>query len=130
MNMRMIRLALAAGALLVSAGVAGAAVVTNDLNLRNAPTTRSAVIGTMPAGVHVDVLGCRGSWCRVEWRGRVGYASASYLARGGGAYAYAPRVYGPPVYAAPPAVSFGFSFGDRPRWHQRRGWHHRRWHRW
>jgi len=119
------QLALAAGALLLSVSTAGAAVITNDLNLRNGPGTRYRIIDTMPAGAHVDVLGCSGAWCRVAWRGLVGYASAGYLARGGGAYAYAPPVY----VAPPPVVSFGFSFGSGPRWHHRRDWHHRRgWH--
>lgn len=121
--MRLKHLVLAAGALLISASAAGAAVVTNDLNLRAGPTTRSPVIDTMPAGAYVNILSCSGSWCRVAWRGTVGYASASYLA-GGGAYAYSP-----PVYVAPPAVSFGFSFGDRPRWRHRH-WGHRPWRRW
>jgi len=119
--MRLKHLALAAGALLLSAGTAGAEVITNDLHLRNGPGTRYRVIDTMPAGAYVDVLGCGGAWCRVEWRGLVGFASASYLARGGGAYAYAPPVY----VAPPPVVSFGFRFGSGPRWHHR-GWNHRR----
>jgi len=125
--MRKKHLALAAGALLLSVSTAGAAVVTNDLNLRSRPTTASRVIDTMPAGAHVDVLGCAGSWCRVDWRGRVGYASASYLARGGRAYAYQPPVY----VAPPPVVRFGFRFGNGPRWHHRERWRHRHWrHRW
>jgi uncharacterized protein YraI len=119
--MRLKHLALAVSALLVSASAASAAIVTNDLNLRNRPTTRSAVIDTMPAGARVGVLGCRGSWCRVEWRGLIGYASASYLARGGGAYAYAPPVY----LAPPPVVSFGIQFGSGPRWYRGRDWHRR-----
>ncbi len=118
--MRMKQLALAASAILVSASAASAAVVTNDLNLRNRPTTRSAVIDTMPAGAHVDVLGCGGAWCRVEWRGLVGFASARYLA-GGGAYAYSPPIY----VAPPPVVSFGLSFGSGPRWYRGRDWHYR-----
>jgi len=114
-------LALAVGALMLSASAAGAAVITNDLHLRNGPGTRYRIIDTMPAGAYVDVLGCGGSWCRVEWRGRVGYASAGYLASGGGAYAYAPPVY----VAPPPVMSFGLSLGSGPRWYRGRDWHHR-----
>ena len=123
-------LAIAAGALLLSGGIAAAATVTNDLNLRSGPGTGYRVIGTMPAGAYVDVIGCDGSWCRVNWRGAVGYASASYLG-GGGGYAAAP------VYVAPPpVVSFGFGWGgpgwQRHQWHGHRGgwrghrggWHH------
>ncbi|MFN3658572.1 MAG: SH3 domain-containing protein [Pseudolabrys sp.] len=113
---------LAAGFVLASAGIAAAApaMVTGDLNLRSGPGTGYSVIDTMPAGAAVNVLGCRGSWCRVGWGGTVGYASASYLGLGGPVYAAAP----PPVYVAPPPmVSFGFSTG--PRWHSRH-WGHGR----
>ncbi|RDV05262.1 SH3 domain-containing protein [Undibacter mobilis] len=117
-------LAVAAGALVLSSGIAAAATATNDLNLRSGPGTGYRVIGTMPAGAYVDVIGCGGSWCRVNWQGVVGYASASYLA-GGGAYASAPRVY----VAPPPPVVFGFGWGG-PRWHGPHRWHgHRGWHR-
>lgn len=72
----------AACAVLLFAGAAFAypAVVTNDLNLRAGPSTANRVIGTMPQGSIVDVIGCRGSWCEVEWRGRVGFASRNFLA--------------------------------------------------
>lgn len=117
---------IAAGALVLSSGIASAATITNDLNLRSGPSTGYRVIDTMPAGAHVSVLGCTGSWCRVNFRGRVGYASASYLASGG--YAPAPVYSGPvyydePYYAAP---VFGFSLGFGHRgW---RGGHHGGWH--
>jgi len=117
-------LAIAAGALVLSGGIAAAATVTNDLNLRSGPGTGYRVIGTMPAGAYVDVIGCDGSWCRVNWQGSVGYASASYLGGGRGYYSAAP------VYVAPPPpVVFGFGFGNGPRW-QRHQWHGHRggWH--
>ena len=111
---RLRTLALAAGVVVASAGMAAAATVSNDLNLRSGPGTGYRVVDTMPAGAYVNVLGCSGSWCRVSWQGRTGYASASYLG-GGGAYAASP------VYVAPPpVVRFGFSSG--PRWHNDR--HH------
>jgi uncharacterized protein YraI len=121
----------AASAFVVAgAGLASAAVVENDLNLRSGPGTGYRVIDVMPAGAYARVLSCGGSWCRVAYGGTIGYASASYLG-GGGAYAAAP----PPVYVAPPpVVSFGFGFG-RPYWGHHRHWghrhwrhHHRRWH--
>lgn len=115
--MRLKTLTLAAGVVLASAGIASAAIVTNDLNLRSGPGTRYGVIDTMPAGAYVRVIGCGGSWCRVKWHGRVGYASASYL--GGG------RVYASePVYVAPPPV-VRFGFGVGPRWGHRDWRHHR-----
>jgi uncharacterized protein YraI len=115
--MKLKTLTIAAGALLLSAGIASAATVTNDLNLRRGPGTGYGVIDTMPAGAYVNVLGCSGSWCRVDWHGRIGYASASYLGAGG-TYAAAPPIY----IAPPPVVSFGFGFGGGHRWY--RGGHH------
>lgn len=119
---------LAAGVLALSAGAAAAATVTNDLNLRSGPGTGYRVITAMPAGANVDVLNCNGSWCRVEWRGTVGYASASYLAGGGSGYAAVPP---PRVYYAPPTTVFRLGFGTGPRWHHRswRGRHHGHHHR-
>jgi uncharacterized protein YraI len=112
--------ALAGVGLLAAAGIASAAVVRNDLNLRSGPGTGYRVIDVMPAGAYARVLGCGGSWCRVAYGGQIGYASASYL--GGRAYAAAP----PPVYVAPPVVSFGFGYG-RPYWGHHRYWGHRHW---
>ena len=122
-------LSLAAGILLLSAGAASAAVVTRDLNLRSGPGTRYAVIDTMPGGAHVDVLGCAGAWCRVDWRGRVGFASAHYLAGEGATYIAPPRVYyGPWPYYDGWGPVFGFGWGGGWRgghvWHGGRGgWH-------
>ena len=130
--MRLKTLALAAGALLLSAGIASAAVVTRDLNLRSGPSTRYAVIDTMPAGAYIDVLGCAGAWCRVDWRGRVGFASARYLA-GGPVYGAAPPVYympGPYYYRPGPVFRFGFGWGGHRSWRGHRGgWHGRHGHR-
>lgn len=116
---------IAAAGLLISAGIASAATVTNDLNLRSGPSTGYRVIDTMPAGAYVNVISCRGSWCRVNWHGRVGYASSSYIGGGRGAYARAP------IYAAPPpVVQFGFGVGRPNRdWRHHRNWRNRRHHR-
>lgn len=119
------------GGLLLVAGAsaANAAVVSGDLNLRSGPGTGYRVIDTMPAGSYVDVLGCTGSWCEVQFGGMTGYASASYLGGGGEAYAAAPVYVEPPIYSEPyyagPAFGFGVGFG--PRWGWGGGYHHR-WH--
>jgi uncharacterized protein YraI len=125
--LRIFRTLTVAGTFLVAgAGLASAAVVQNDLNLRSGPGTGYRVIGVMPAGSYARVLSCGGSWCRVAYGGQIGYASASYLG-GGAAYAAAPPpVYvEPPIYAAPPVFGFGFGFG-RPYW-RHHGWGHRHW---
>jgi uncharacterized protein YraI len=87
------------------------AVVTNDLNLRSAPTTASRVIATMPEGSTVEVIECRGSWCEVEWRGRIGWASRNFLAERIG------QRPGQRPPAAPPTVTIplpGFGIDIRP----------------
>lgn len=144
--MRTKLLALAAGAaLLAGTGMASAATVENDLNLRAGPGTNYPVIGTMPAGAHVNVRNCNGSWCRVSFRGETGWASASYLGGGGGrsttvyrtrtyaepsyayvepGYAYAPGYYDYGPYAYSPGISFGIGFGGGGWGH---GWHHGGW---
>jgi uncharacterized protein YraI len=143
-------LALAAcAALMAGTGIASAATVTNDLNLRAGPGTNYPVVDTMPAGAHVNIRNCAGSWCRVSFRGERGWASASYLGQGGRSttvyrtrtyaepaydyvepgYAYAPGYYdyGSGPYAYSPGISFGIGFGAGG-WH-RGGWgHHHRWH--
>jgi uncharacterized protein YraI len=96
-------------AMLLFSGAAFAypALVTNDLNLRAGPSTANRVIATMPQGSIVDVIDCRGSWCQVEWRGRVGWASRNFLAE---------RVDRRPP-AAPPSVTIplpGFGIDIRP----------------
>lgn len=72
----------AACALTLFSGAAFAypAAVTSDLNLRAGPSATARVITVMPQGAVVDVIECSGSWCEVEWRGRVGFASRSFLA--------------------------------------------------
>src|SRR4051794_35215416 len=78
--MRSVLLA-AALALVLSAGAAAAAsaVVESPLNLRAGPGTQYPVVGSIPGGAPVDVAGCTGSWCQVQFGGESGFASSSYL---------------------------------------------------
>ena len=121
--MQIRHLALAAGLLLTSAGVAAAApaLVTGDLNLRRGPGTNFGVITVLPGGSTVNVLNCDGGWCRVAWPGAAGFASSGYLDIGRRAYGAVP----PPVYAPPPVVSFRFGYGS-PRWRDHRDWRRHR----
>jgi uncharacterized protein YraI len=100
----------ALAALALSAGVAAAASATTDVNLRAGPGPDYQAIGVIPAGAPVAVMGCSGSWCQVNYAGRAGYASASYLSGDGsaaivtpraqvyGSTTYGPRTYGPMAY--------------------------------
>ena len=72
--------------------------------MRTGPSTNYHRILTIPAGARINVHGCN-SWCRVNYRGRSGYVSASYVSRG--------AVPGPRHHYRRPLP---------PRW----GWHHRR----
>jgi uncharacterized protein YraI len=67
-------------ALFSGAAFAYPATVASDLNLRAGPSTGARVIAVMPRGAVVDIIGCSGTWCEVQWRGRVGYASRNFLA--------------------------------------------------
>ncbi len=51
------------------------------LNMRSRPTARSRVVGTIsPHGSGVHCLGpCRRDWCRVSWRGQVGWVKMRFL---------------------------------------------------
>ncbi len=103
-----VRKAIAAGAFVAAlaapaAALAATAYTTGAVNMRSGPGARYHRILTIPAGVRIDVHGCR-SWCSVYYRGHSGYVSASYVSRG--------HVAPPRHYRRPPP----------PRW----GWHHRR----
>lgn len=117
------RLGLAAAACLVGgAAWAYPAQVSRDLNLRTGPGTNYEVIATMPGGAVVDVEGCRDSWCRVDYRGRAGWASARYLGEASvrrsppahaPAYGYRDRV------RPAPGITFEFGFGTAPDYDDR-----------
>jgi uncharacterized protein YraI len=108
----------ALAAFVVSGGVASAAVATNDLNIHAKPGLNSQVVGVIPAGQSVAVLGCEGGWCKVRYGGRIGFASQSYLrgeARGAGVVMPGASVYKPNdayAYDNGPAAGFRFPFGD------------------
>lgn len=66
-----------------SGGVVGSAVVTTDglnLNLRNAPNATATVIGKLPSGATVDVMGAaQNGYLPVHYQGTSGWASSSWL---------------------------------------------------
>jgi hypothetical protein len=113
----------------VAVATAAPAVVTGDLNLRAGPGTGYGVMTVLPAGATVDAWRCSGNWCRVDYAGYSGFASASYLDIGGYAAAPPPAVYvGPRILR--PRVYWG---GPRWRHHRHHHWRHRHWrhrHRW
>ncbi len=79
------------------AAIAYPAQTTGDLNVRSGPGVRHARIGVLPRHTVVNVRHCQSRWCQIDFRGRVAWASASYLA---GVQAVGPG----PVYGYPRAV--------------------------
>jgi uncharacterized protein YraI len=108
---------LAAGAALIFSGsiaAAAPATVTTDLNMRSGPGTEYGVVATIPAGATVDVGGCTGSWCELNYRGASGFANASYLSGGGApsAAVVAPGYdYGPDYAYSDDYYDYGYSYG-------------------
>ncbi|MGE0629520.1 MAG: SH3 domain-containing protein [Hyphomicrobiaceae bacterium] len=72
-------------ALGLSAGTAAAICVVgidpgDRLQMREGPGVRNRPVAAIPAGVcDVRVLGCRGRWCRVSWRGQTGWSNSNFL---------------------------------------------------
>ncbi len=65
-------------------GRGGTAVTTTNLNVRNGPGTRYAVIDVLQRGETVRVNSCDGGWCRINHRGSSGWVSQNHLDRTGG----------------------------------------------
>ncbi|MFH5835267.1 SH3 domain-containing protein [Proteiniclasticum sp. C24MP] len=54
-------------------------VTTADLNLRSGPGTQYSVIAVMPKGTRVTVLSVSGSWAKVIYGSKEGYAHTAYM---------------------------------------------------
>lgn len=78
---RPLALALAAVISLPVSALAQSATTTTDLHLRTGPGGQYAILATMPEGTAVPVLGCNeaATWCKVDYDGEEGFASAQYL---------------------------------------------------
>lgn len=50
-----------------------------SLNLRRYPSMQGAVIGSIPNGASVDILGKTGDWYVTRYNGQTGYASSEYI---------------------------------------------------
>jgi uncharacterized protein YraI len=130
---------LVAGASLLAPAVAEAAParVQAPTNLRQGPGLEYGIVAALPVNAPVEVTGCTGQWCSVQWGPHTGYVVAKNLDRKGlvpmgmGPAAVTPvapppvvaepgPVVGPPaVVAGPPAVYIGPGYYYGPRW----GWY-------
>ena len=54
-------------------------VTADKVNLREAPNTDSEILGEVPGGTAVEVLGKDGTWYRVLYNETVGYIRQDYL---------------------------------------------------
>jgi hypothetical protein len=82
------------------AGAPPPAVAETNVNLRQGPGTTYAVVTLIPAGSPVNVSGCNGGWCQVNYEGQNGYIIATAIAPPGSA---PPRIAGGPPEAPPPS---------------------------
>lgn len=58
-------------------------ITTEELNLRSGPGTTYSILAVMPKGSKVTVLSVSGSWARVIYNGKTGYAHTGYLIKEG-----------------------------------------------
>lgn len=70
---------------------------TEELNLRNGPGAGYKIIGIMPYGSKVIAYPSTGSWMKITYEGKTGYAHKDYLTKN--------LVEGPPKVEEPPLVS-------------------------
>ncbi|AQS41350.1 MAG: SH3 type 3 domain-containing protein [Candidatus Tokpelaia hoelldobleri] len=100
------------------AAQAADAISTGSVNMRSGPGTRYAVRTAIPARAPLQVAGCRGNWCQVNFQGRIGWVSAGYLAFRDGRAAAAPR------YAPAPQTSIVIGGFWGPGYYNRRHYRH------
>jgi len=111
MKLRSLATAAAFAAMLAVPQVAEAAwgyvAGASALNLRTCASASCSRITSMPYGARVWIMGATGGWYQLNYNGRVGYASARYVAAG--------PVAGPAVrYPAPPPAYWGPGPGRYP----------------
>lgn len=82
MRVALTSIVLATAMLAAPAALAANAIVTTNLNVRAGPGTNYPVLGAIPNGAPIDVVGCTTgyNWCQVDYGGRLGWASANYIA--------------------------------------------------
>jgi uncharacterized protein YraI len=81
--MKLPNIAKAAGlgvaAIMLTAGVASAAVATASVNVRTGPSTGFRAIDTLRPGEQVAIVDRDGSWCAVQKSGPDGWVACRYL---------------------------------------------------
>ena len=67
--------------LVATSALATSGQVTANLNFRSGPSTRDAIILTIPNGSAVQIVDCNesGSWCAISYSGQSGFVSGRYV---------------------------------------------------
>ena len=97
---------LGAAAVLMTAGIASAAVATTTVNVRTGPGVGYNAIDTLSRGEQVAIVDRDGSWCAVQKSGPDGWVACAYLSNG--------VIIRQPSVRVSPSVSFNFGIGVRP----------------
>jgi uncharacterized protein YraI len=103
--------------ILMSAGIASAAIATANANVRTGPSTGFRAVDTLSPGEQVAIVDRDGSWCAVQKAGPDGWVACAYLADG-------VRIRDRD-FRDEPSVSLSFGVGvrpDRPRRPPQRMW--------
>lgn len=85
-------------------------VTTEELNLRSGPSVSYSIIAVMPKGAKVTVLSVSGSWAKVNYQGKIGYAHTGYLVKEG-AYASSTVITKGLVNASTKQIALTFDAG-------------------
>src|SRR4051812_47842925 len=64
--------------LFTASAEAATVVNANVLNVRQAPSTGSIIIGKVTNGQTLDVKGSQNGWLKINYKGKIGYASSQY----------------------------------------------------
>jgi hypothetical protein len=117
------------------AGAPPPAITGSNVNLRQGPGTTYTVVTLIPAGSPVNVNGCKGGWCQINYQGQNGYIIATALAPPGGPGGPPPGAVAggpPPGYIPPPPPYYYGYYGPYygPYYggpYGRGGYYHRHW---
>lgn len=59
--------------------VIGTVTANTNINVRSAPSEQAEVLGVLPGGESLELLGNEGDWCKVKYSGRVAYVKAEFV---------------------------------------------------
>lgn len=57
----------------------GTVTANTNINVRSAPSQEAEVMGVLPGGESLELLGNEGDWCKVKYNGKVAYVKAEFV---------------------------------------------------